>query len=728
MFSTKFTRWFNQIQQHAAQNKHRCLIVLAGDYSWSFPLLETIKSSTVFLSNKATSQETCSIENWLTYSDNPKLKANVNKQNYRHKLGSQSQGVIFADSDFNIDALAALSGTIKGGGVLVILLPEKLTVIKKNNNSAFLQRFINKVEHSFLPYIIEQGHDFISDEDESFVENTVNKLSLIQKESTDVHPFNCATQEQYRAVQSILKVASGHRDRPLVLTADRGRGKSCALAIASAQVIETALLPQNIIITAPHVKALDSFFYQLKDSLPQAQHLNNKVIHQQGIIEFIPVDQLLKQPIKSTLLLVDEAAGIPVYLLKRMLEQYHRVVFSSTVHGYEGAGRGFTLKFQTILDQHYKKWHKQKISQPIRWQSGDPVEQFIFDVCLLNAQYSVLAPEVTELSKEQLDLSFRHLSSEMLLADEHILIQVFAVLVTSHYQTTPSDLKLLLDNSQVSVVCLFHHNTVISVALLMSEGCKSQHDILAVKNSQRRLRDQFLPQSLMTHCGVDSAFDFTYLRVMRIAVHPQCQHKGIGRLFLSNIFEYGESLQFDFIGASFGCNPQLLNFWLSCDYHLARIGFNQDAASGEHSALVISAISERAQAVQSKTNREFYQSFTYLLSDEYQQLSDILIYSILNNCPKDYLPILSPSDINTVLAFAQKERLYSSCAYSLHLWLFHQFNAPFDEHLLPILSRLLKRMPIAQVCAVYQLKGKKALNQLILDYVNKQLYLAIANI
>ncbi|MCJ8321688.1 MAG: GNAT family N-acetyltransferase [Colwellia sp.] len=721
MLLTKFTYWFDSIQQRAASNKHRCLIVLSGEYSWSLPLLESIKNSPRSLSKKLNSDGIDQQDSWLIYSDSPKLKANVNKQNYRYKLGSESQVVVFADNEMNIDALAALSGTIKGGGVLFILFPEKLSTIKKNNNSAFLQRFIKIIELSFASYIVEQGEEFICGQDKVIAESPSTKLAISSLISVDVFPFNCVTQEQYQAVQSIIKVATGHRDRPLVLTADRGRGKSCALGIASAQIIASASLPQHIIITAPHFKALDSFFNQLKDSLPNAQHSSCKVVHDNGIIEFIPVDQLLKQQVEATLLLVDEAAGIPVYLLKTMLEQYHRVVFSSTVHGYEGAGRGFTLKFQSILDEHYKTWYKQIISQPIRWQENDPVEQFIFNVCLLNAQLPALTSDVGAKGEKTLDLNFKHLSKETLLADESLLTQVFAVLVTAHYQTKPSDLKLMLDNSQISVVCLFDQGVVISVALLMREGNKNQNEILAVKHSKRRLRDQFLPQSLMAHCGVDTAFDYNYLRVMRIAVHPQCQNKGIGTLFLSKISEYAENLQVDFIGSSFGCNSQLLNFWLRSNYKLARIGFNQDAASGEHSALVLAALSKSAGVLQSTINSDFYQAFPYLLGDEYRQLSDTLVWSIFSHCPKSYLPKLTPSDVNTVKAFANKQRLYSSCAYSLHLWLQHQFSAPFDKQLMPILARLLKRMPITEVCFSYQLNGKKALNQLILDYVNKQI-------
>ena len=715
MVLTKFFRWFEQIHQQTVIKKHRSLVVLAGEYSWSLSLIRKIKSSSTFLAEdglEARSQN----DGWLTYSDVEALNANVTKQNYRHKLGSESRAVVFADSEFNIDALAALSGTIRAGGILFILFPQKVSEIKKNQNSLFLKRFINKVEHSFLSTIIEQDQELFTDEVTE--ENTTG--DILPLNIPHAFPLNCATQEQFKAVQAIIKVATGHRDRPLVLTADRGRGKSCALAIACAKIMESTTLPQHIIITAPHLKALDNFFKQLKYSLPQAKHLSHSVIHDNGIIEFLPIDKLLNKHVKASLLLVDEAAGIPVYLLSAILKKHHRVVFSSTVHGYEGAGRGFTLKFQTILNSEYKTWYKQTINQPIRWAEDDPVEQFIFDVCLLNAELPRLTSSAVDIDKKAVDLDFKCLSGEFLLTNENLLEQVFAVLVTAHYQTKPSDLKLLLDNPQVSVLCLFHQQKVIGVALLMREGSRNQQDILAVKNAKRRLRDQFLPQSLMTHCGIEVAFDFDYLRVIRIAVHPDCQNEGVGTLFLSKINEYASSLKVDFIGASFGCNQQLLNFWLLSNFQLARIGFNKDAASGEHSALILKALSQKAVVLQLSINRKFYQSFIYLLSDEYRQLSDVLVWSILKYYPVEYLPALTTSDFNTVQAFANKERLYSTCAYSLHLWLLHQFADPFDVELLPMISRLLKRQPVSEVCSSYHLDGKKALNQLMVNYVNSK--------
>ena len=46
----------------------------------------------------------------------------------------------------------------------------------------------------------------------------------------------CRTADQQRAVDAVVRVVTGHRRRPVVLTSDRGRGKSAAFGIAAAQL------------------------------------------------------------------------------------------------------------------------------------------------------------------------------------------------------------------------------------------------------------------------------------------------------------------------------------------------------------------------------------------------------------------------------------------------------------------------------------------------------------
>ncbi|MCV5638947.1 hypothetical protein OFN49_29125, partial [Escherichia coli] len=74
--------------------------------------------------------------------------------------------------------------------------------------------------------------------------------------------------EQEHAISLIEKVVTGHRKRPLILTADRGRGKTSALGIACASLLQQK--PLRILITAPSIKAVEPVYQHALRLLPNA--------------------------------------------------------------------------------------------------------------------------------------------------------------------------------------------------------------------------------------------------------------------------------------------------------------------------------------------------------------------------------------------------------------------------------------------------------------------------
>jgi len=738
-----FAPWLKVYAQQAALLNERRLVALSGSGSWALSLIE---SANVLVANydKGAASYTAPT-NQLIYGDSSLFPSNVPKKNYRDKLGSESDMIIFADSHFTVDAFAALSGTLKAGGIFFLIVPE---INAKQHASFFLNRFYSLLKA--MP-----SHAFISQKD-NVLPQLSPEIDKPKKIGKQLYPFGCRTAEQHSAVKAIDKVVTGHRKRPLVLTADRGRGKSSALAIACAQLMQLNESNEfNCIITAPNLQALTVFYQQLKISLPKADLRGCNLTLGKAKLSFMAVDQLIKQPQKINLLIVDEAAAIPVYLLEQLLSCYHRMVFSSTVHGYEGAGRGFTLKFQQTLSKVCPQWQSVHIKQPIRWRVNDPLEQLVFDTCLLNAELPDLAATIqTALPSDLADnvsgtvydfnaTVFKVLSSKELLEDEVLLRQIFAILVTAHYQTKPSDLQLLLDNPQVQVACLFSSDKknadVIGVALLMNEGRShgaEEIDVSVIKNSQKRLRNQFLPQSLLSYCGFEQAFDYCYLRIMRIAVHPQLQQQGVGSHFLSQIQLLAIEQGADFTGTSFGVNASLLSFWLKAGFTPCRIGFTKDNASGEHSALLLQGGNDQGKQLQQSLKNGFYRSFDYLLLEEYKTLSSELVYLLLIQQSSDDLVILSALDIANVSAFSQGERLYSSCVYSLYLWLKHDLlantssnngNSHVDQDTLIFITRLIQKHDVEAICQQYDLTGKKQLNQTMQNYVGRRLESVIIN-
>lgn len=745
----KFTQWYCSLQQLSKQYRWRSLIVVIGAPSWVNDQVQSICS---YAGNGQNNGSDIGSKG-LIYHSLPQLSpyqniAPVSRKNYNQQLGTEQQVVIFpmiktGDNDvgsagsfsFDVDAFAALSGTIVAGGSLIITIshPKEFDELLISSEDYFSQRFWRLI-NAFDSYIIRESDAqlpklavrFPSNVDETLPNVDTPSAAVLNSNSQQPSlplPYACVTSEQVLAVEAMLKVMSGHRDRPLVLTADRGRGKSSAMALAVCQLLMNAKQKLKIVLTAASRAAVQVFFIQVERHLPDAVITQNRIEHANGTICFMPIDLLLKEQPETSLVMVDEAAALPIYLLQRLLSTYHRLVFASTVHGYEGAGRGFSIKFRIVLNNLMPQWRKMHIHEPIRWAAHDPLESFVFSSCLLNAslpnysEKTITSAENTKLNSSL--CSVEKISALTLLANETLLQQVFSVLVTAHYQTSPSDVKYLLNNRAISLFVLKRNDNILGVAMLMLEGKLSSDLVALVKANKRRVRDQFIPQSLLMHSGIKDSFDYRYQRVMRIAIHPQYQGQGLGQYFLTQIEQQVEGV--DFIGSSFAGNASLLNFWQQCHYSLARMGFSQDKASGEHSCLVLKSLNKKASFKQQQISQGFYQQFDYWLTDEFKKLPAKMVWQVLHHRVEavSSANALNTEHLQTVNDFVSGQRQFSSCVYSLHQWLVEHCQHKFDPDVLPLIARIFQKHSVEQVCADYQFTGKKLLNQHLLNYIGK---------
>jgi len=724
-----FPQWLEQLQCQALACFQRELVLLIGNACWVESLLQLDKQAY----NK---------DDWLIYSHHQAIHSTINNKHFAQQLGSENNKILFSctgitqcssreaidvNETVNLDAFAALSGTLVAGGVMFLWLEQPLEQAIEQTNLLSLKYFYQQLLNNKDLMIVQQSAK------QTFPQLT--KVSTVAPAAATDFLFQCKTKEQQTAVEHIIKVSQGHRNRPLVLTADRGRGKSSALAIACVQLLESnsAIGREkiDIVITAPHVRCLSIFYRQLALSLTtlgvKFEYASKTAIsHRFGSITFIALDRLIQKRdlLNVSLLLVDEAAAIPVHLLTELTSRFSRVVFSSTVHGYEGAGRGFTVKFQQKLQKLVSQWRNFHIHEPIRWRNNDSLEDFVFDSCLLNAKLAnlpVLSPPSLEDSADQHlakeSLCFSQVSAESLIENTTLLQQVFAVLVTAHYQTSPNDITLLLDNKAAHLFIAKSGEHIVGVAVLLEEGCNKKADIHAIATNQRRLKNQFIPQSLLTHCGFSESFEYQYLRILRIAIHPQYHGNGFGHCFMEQLKTFAKQQKVDFIGASFGANAQLLKFWQTSGYQVARIGFTKDQASGEHSALVISAVSDRGQFFERKIINEFYNSFDYLLTDEYKNLAAKLVWQVLHHCPNKSLPQLTTHQLCSIADFINKNRQFSHCVKALHYWCILHCKGNYHPEVLLLIERILQKKTPEQVCANFQLTGKKMLNNALINYI-----------
>lgn len=552
-------------------------------------------------------------------------------------LGSEYSSLVFdALEGFDADAFGAVSGALCAGGSLLLLLPAPAEIgISRSRFLARLWRVLRQDEHAMF---IMPG------------------MPLPALPSTAPAPRPAAswrTEDQQRAVDALMKVVTGHRRRPLVITSDRGRGKSAALGIAAAQLMRKGT--RRILVTAPRLDAAEAVFRHAHAELPGSAMTRGRVCLGDAVLEFVAPDDLILTPRESDLLLVDEAAAIPAALLERLLMRHARIAFATTVHGYEGTGRGFALRFYRTLVWLTPGWKSLRLETPIRWPADDPLERLTFRALLLDA---ATAPEAEIAGATVQSCTAEALARDALAQDEAALGELFGLLVLAHYRTRPADLRHLLDDPAVTVYAMRHGGHIVATALVAAEGGFDAGLARAIAQGRRRPHGHLIAQSLAVHAGLEQAPGLRYGRVMRIAVHPALQGRGLGTRLIGDIAQDLATRGMDGIGASFGASVAVLRFWQRCGMLPVRLGLTREHTSGTHSAIVLRGLSDAGRELYASARQRFGDYLPPLLSDALRELEPALAAFLLSQEGTDAVPALSEQEWRDVIGFAFALRGY----------------------------------------------------------------------
>lgn len=642
-----------QRRQQAAACGHRAVAVLSGEAAWCRQQA---------LSLLARPDEAPAL--WIgREQDTPLPVSDWGKA--RHWLGSElSLLVVDAHDGFDADGFAALSGTLRAGGLLLLLIPP----LKDWGEHADpqQQRFLSHPyqAEAISGYFLHRLARSLSTQTGFMLWQQGQKLPATNYHCSATPPRSNATGpyahlEQQQAVAAIHHVLHGHRRRPLLITADRGRGKSAALGIAAAELLQQGLGP--ILLTAPSLDAASQVFVHARRILPDAHYHRGELQWQGQSLRFVAPDALLREtPPDARLLLVDEAAAIPLAMLNLFLRQYARLVFATTVHGYEGSGRGFLLRFARQLEQQAPGWQGLEIQQAIRWADGDPLEAWCQRALMLDAE-AVDAAALVGWQAEQCAVEF--LQREALAEDEDSLRALFGLLQQAHYRTRPNDLRQLLDGPELELVVIRWQGHIIATALLAREGGLDDELAEAIYRGERRLRGHLLPQSLAVHAGFAEAATLHAIRIVRLAVHPTCQRQGLGSRLLEAIrTRHAEA---DYLGVSFGASPALLAFWQQAGMAPVRIGLKREASSGSHALMLMQALSPSAKTLFSALRTRFCQQLPLLLSEPLQQLEADQALPLLHDCRACQPTELEAQDWRDIHSFAHGKRGYEVCMAAL---------------------------------------------------------------
>ncbi|KOM30646.1 hypothetical protein LR48_Vigan01g020000 [Vigna angularis] len=388
----------------------------------------------------------------------------------------------------------------------------------------------------------------------------------------------CCTMDQGKAVVTFLDAILDKTLRSTVaLLAARGRGKSAALGLSIAGAVAVGY--SNIFVTAPspeNLKTLFDFVCKGFDALDYKEHIDFDVVksvnpefkkatvriniykhHRQTIQYILPNEHEKLSQVE--LLVVDEAAAIPLPVVKSLLGPY-LVFLSSTVNGYEGTGRSLSLKLLQQLEERShvsakstkdtgRLFKKIELSESIRYASGDPIESWLNNLLCLDVSNAI--PNLSRLPPPS-ECDLYYVNRDTLFSyhrDSELFLQrMMALYVASHYKNSPNDLQLMADAPAHHLFVLLgpvdeSKNQLPDILCVIQVSLEGQ---ISRKSAIQSLSDGHQPfgdQIPWKFCEQfrDTVFpSLSGARIVRIATHPSAMRLGYGSQAVELLVRYYE--------------------------------------------------------------------------------------------------------------------------------------------------------------------------------------------
>ena len=618
----------------------RRLLVLSGEEGWCFDHALKLRDALP--------------GDWLWISPQPDAENHCSPSALQTLLGREFRHAVFdARHGFDAAAFAALSGTLKAGSWLVLLLP--VWEEWENQPDADSLRWSDCPDPIATPHFVQHFKRVLTANNDAILWRQNQPFSLAHfTPRTDWHPATGAPQpEQQQLLQQLLTMPPG----VAAVTAARGRGKSALAGQLISRIAGSA------IVTAPAKAATDVL----------AQFAGEK-------FRFIAPDALLASDEQADWLVVDEAAAIPAPLLHQLVSRFPRTLLTTTVQGYEGTGRGFLLKFCA----RFPHLHRFELQQPIRWAQGCPLEKMVSEALVFDDENFTHTP--------QGNIVISAFEQTLWRSEPETPLKVYQLLSGAHYRTSPLDLRRMMDAPGQHFLQAAGENEIAGALWLVDEGGLSQELSQAVWAGLRRPRGNLVAQSLAAHGSNPLAATLRGRRVSRIAVHPARQREGTGQQLIAGALQYTQDL--DYLSVSFGYTGELWRFWQRCGFVLVRMGNHREASSGCYTAMALLPMSDAGKQL---AEREHYR-----LRRDAQALAqwngEMLPVDPLNDA------VLSDDDWLELAGFAFTHRpLLTSLGCLLRL-------LQTSELALPALrGRLQKNASDAQLCTTLKLSGRKLL-------------------
>ncbi len=630
-----------------------------------------------------------------------------------------------------------LIGIVEGGGIVILLTPKWDEWHERTNlfqlslaipqypepRKIFVKWFKMITMDSRGIYIYDVDNDKIIKKDDLDYGEEYRAKNIVFPENTifNENLYKLAlTQDQVNAIKLMENLVDFPK-KPLkrstvVLIADRGRGKSCAIGIGIIGLIDKLITVKNRIrigITAPSLLNVQSLMSLAIKALNTIGFKYN-IIKREGMIleirgnkfsiEYWEPIALIKQDLDIAV--VDEAAGIPVPLLHKIWYKFKRTIFASTIHGYEGAGRGFSVRFlKRIKEDKTTNLYIYEMNEPIRYGINDPVEKWQFRVLLLDAEPDEINEKDFEFIEKK-EFIYLRLNPEELftLENEKLLRSIFGIYVLAHYRNEPDDLGMMADAPHHSIRAIKLPNGKIVAAAQLAEEGPIPNEYIDSLLRGGKIPGNIIPDRLLKHGRLRDIGNGKGWRIVRIAVHPALQGRGIGSYFLKMIEEESISRGYDWIGSGFGATEELLRFWIKNGYIPLHISPDRNPVSAEYTVLVLKPLKDPWNKIVEILNREFRNKLLESLHDTYRDLEVEVAHILLStqyllkdvdSC-NNKMPPITPIQMDRIFSYIAGYMTYESCSDVINIMVKYYWsldrkcrNLDKDEELL-IISKTLQ--------------------------------------
>jgi len=617
-----------------------------------------------------------------------KERVNMNVEYRSYKDSEELLGITvdFAVLDFMNDLrpndVGRLGGIVRGGGLYVIMIPpieewlRRLTRFQETLVTPqykpsqvrhnFKLRFWRKLLDNEDALIIDVSRGEVVREPR-IVENppSSNRTVVIpEKTRFPRRIYELAkTQDQVEA----LRIMEELLDKPprgsrvnVVLVADRGRGKSAVVGLALAALAHrirkakgrvkfavSAMSPRNVstlmrfLIMGLGVLGYDPSIVSREDQVVTVK------VGGSIFVDYVAPYELLREGDRD-IVVIDEAAMVPLPVLYGIHARFSRVIYASTIHGYEGAGRGFSIRFLKYLrSRDDTRVLEYELSEPIRYAPDDPVERWLFDTLLLDAEPAKIDASNIDLGS----VEYLVLNDDFFFNDE-ALRNFFGIYVQAHYRNEPDDLGMMMDAPHhfIRALSLSGGKIVVSVELAEEGGIDEGLIELVVKGL--KLPGNIIPDRLIKYWGLVDFAKLKGWRIVRIATHPDLQGRGLGSEALRRIEEEAVSKGIAWLGVGFGVSAELLRFWLRNGYVPVHISPERNPISGEYSVLLVKPLSREAKNAVEYANREFKIRLLESLHSAFRDLEPDVVSLLARGSSINAEPGITEAQLRRLIAYA----------------------------------------------------------------------------